>query len=876
MNNHANKYIARLLVWWVALVQRCPRRTLLASLLVAGGAGWYAVVNLGVDTNIEDMLSPELEWRRDFDALLDAFPHMINNILVVIDSDIPEQSEEAAFRLVDALREHADVFPRVEWFAGEQFFRKNALLYRSPDELERMVDDLARAQPMLAWLARQPDLSGLAGFMRVALENEGDLDESALSDLAVELARVTMAAADSDFQPLSWRRLGADTMSGERPTRQVITVHPRLDFHALMPGRVPVERIRELTEKLGLTEDEGVRVRLTGQTPLMHEELVSVSRGAMVAGTLALVLVMLVLFLALKSWRLVFAALVALVAGLAVTAAFAAAAVDNLNLISIAFAVLYVGLGIDFAIHYCLRYRELVYLGQSTAAAPRLAAGDVGVSLVLCALTTSIGFFAFFPTAFRGVAELGLISGTGMFISLASSLTVLPAMLTLLPLPISGPRPAPGPRAMRLLGLPDRHFRVFGISGLLLAAGAAVLLPQLGFDSNPMNLRDPKTESVSTFMELVEESESPPVSLTLLAADLQSAERQAGMLEMLDPVRQVVSLADFIPREQEEKLELIDQLRLILGPELRAADARADFDARLDAIMQLRELSASRPANPGMEQFTAALEHFISAFENATAPQQERLLERLEHAIFKYFPGLLEDLGYALDASPVDREHLPAELVNNWVSTDGIYRVEIFPRDNIFGEAALVEFVGTVRANAPGATGIPLVNMQAGQAVKDSFREAFILAGAAITALLVVLMRSVLLAVVVLLPLIIGAIFTAALAVLFGWSLSFANVIALPLLLGVGVDSGIHMVHRLRAAPPDGVPILGTSTARAVLFSGLTTTLSFGNLALSPHPGMASMGQLLAVGMIAMMATTLILLPALLVWWVSRSGKAAA
>lgn len=872
MQVKANKRIAALLIRWVALIQRFPGTVLLASLVIAGWAAWYAVGNLGVDTNIEDMLSPELEWRQDFDALIDAFPRMINTILVVIDSDLPERSEQAASALYDALREQENLFPRVEWLAGATFFRESALLYHSPEELEQLADDLARAQPMLAMLARQPDLQGLAGFMELVQAQTGEADAPMFSELTTELARVTGAAATSDSRPLSWRRLGAGPASGDGPARQIITVHPRLDFHALMPGRVPVERIRELAEDLDLTAENGVRVRLTGQTPLMHEELVSVSRGAMLAGALALVLVMLVLSVALNSWRLVFASLVALLAGLAVTAAFAAVAVDNLNLISIAFAVLYVGLGIDFAIHYCLRYRELIHGGESNAQALRLAAGDVGVSLVLCAVTTSIGFFAFFPTAFRGVAELGLISGTGMYISLISSLTVLPALLTLLPMPVSGPRPPAGRHTRKILALPERRYRLVGIAGLVIAAGAALLVPRLGFDSNPMNLRNPESESVSTFMDLMAESESPPVSLSLLTSDLETAAARARELEQFEPVRQAVSMADFIPPRQPEKLELVEQMRLILGPALHAGPATADFEARRDAVYRLHELAGAGSMLPGMEDFMAALGRFIAALQDRPAHAQEQMLARLEGAIFLYFPRLLEDLDRMLAAAPITRDRLPGAVVDNWVSADGIHRVEIFPRENIFEEAALIRFVETVRAYAPDATGIPLVNLQAGQAVKDSFRDAFLLAGGAIAVLLIVLMRSVLLAAIVLLPLVIGAILTAALAVLFGWSLSFANVIALPLLLGVGVDSGIHMVHRIRSAPPDGMPLLSTSTARAVLFSGLTTIFSFGNLALSPHPGMASMGQLLALGMAVMLAATLILLPALLAWRLARTG----
>ena len=180
-------------------------------------------------------------------------------------------------------------------------------------------------------------------------------------------------------------------------------------------------------------------------------------------------------------------------------------------------------------------------------------------------------------------------------------------------------------------------------------------------------------------------------------------------------------------------------------------------------------------------------------------------------------------------------------------------------------------FVAAVRKVAPDAIGFPVIYLEAGDAVVKSFQQALVLAIIAVTILLLVLLRPKSDTLFVLLPLLLAGGLTGAASVVLGVPFNFANVIALPLLLGIGVDSGIHMVHRMRAAPPASGLILETSTARAVLYSSLTTMCSFGNLAVSPHRGMASMGALLTVGIAFTLLCTLVVLPALMV-----NGKESA
>jgi hopanoid biosynthesis associated RND transporter like protein HpnN len=668
--------------------------------------------------------------------------------------------------------------------------------------------------------------------------------------------------------------LGTDLTPDDR--RRFILTKPQLDYSKPFPAEVAMKEARRLAKNLHLTEDNGVRVRLTGDAALEYEELLSVTRGAGIAGILALIMVGIVLFLGLGSPRLVLTTLVTLIMGLIWTASFAAAAVGHLNLISVAFAVLYIGLSVDYAIHFCLRYKELIQQGVPHSTALEQTARDIGSSLVLCSLTTAIGFYAFIPTVFEGVAELGLISGTGMFISLIANLTVLPALLSLIPLAPDtlSVKPARKGVAAKLLAMPNRNGRLIRTAALVIGLGASLLLPHVSFDNNPMNLRDPDSESVVTFKELLAQSKNSPWTLNVLASSRDAAESFAHSLSELEPVDMSLTLEKFVPTDQEEKLAIIEEIELIVGPEISESSNQPPLNAE-EQIGSLRDFSATlenyiitMPAAPPSKvasRLHDTLSRFLAELRTQDPAMRAQTLGNLQTSLLSSLPARLDALATSLEAEEVTREDLPEDLRVHWVSKDDHYRVTVFPRENLNDSAAMRRFVTAVRTVAPDAIGFPVIYLEAGDAVVKAFKQAFLMALVAVTVLLLILLRPKSDTLLVLLPLLLAGVLTGAASVVVKIPFNFANVIALPLLLGIGVDSGIHMVHRMRAAPPAGGQVLETSTARAVLYSSLTTICSFGNLAVSPHRGMASMGVLLTIGIGFTLICTLVVLPALMV-----------
>lgn len=849
------------------------------SLFAAAGALFHTIHHLKINTYPGNVLSDSLPWRQDKLAYERAFPTFRDSIVVVIDAPTPDQARDAADRLALRLSDDHEHFEWVFYPPGTAFFRQHGLLFMGLDELELRTERLAQAQPFLADIAQDPSLSGTFHLLRRALTQERPT-EIDLGSLFQGLAGTLDDALMGLDRPLSW----SQEMSGvrsDKDRRVLMEVMPKVEYSSLAPGEAMVAAIRGAGDALGF-EADGIRLRISGAAALSIDELKSASLGAQMASFGSFAGVALVMLVGLRSLWLVFAVQVGLILGLIFTAFFATVALGQLNLISVAFSVMYIGIGADYAIYLCLRYRELSGSSRHHRAALKRAVRHVGGSLEIGTLTTAIGFFCFIPTSYRGVAELGIISGAGMFISLFITLLVLPAFLCLRrPTAYrehTGTPEGPMSRlAVYILGYPIRHSRAVLIAAALLGLLSSLELEQSRFDHNPLNLQDPSSESVQTFRELLKDGGNSPWSLAVLAANEVEAEALKAKLSGLSAVDSVVTLKDFIPEGQEDKLTLIDQLGVTLGTRLMAGSKAVPEEEPERSLTTLRGFQADlatylyrHPTGDDASKGTRLelnLARTLDHLEGLDAAARSLYLNHLGRMLVGELRPNLDRLQDALKAGPVTIESLPSDLKSRWINGDGIWRVDVRPREDLHDPSAMRRFVDQVRSVAPHATGTPVLFLESSQAVVRAFLEAFGLAILAITAVLFFTMERRIDVVLVLAPLLLASVLTGAFMVRWGVPFNFANIIALPLIFGMGVDNCIHMVHRYRTAPPQNGVLLHTSTALAVLLSALTNISGFGNLSVAPHRGMASMGVMLTIGILATLFCSMLVLPALLREW---------
>ena len=862
---------------FVSLVVRVSSRgawlvAILAILLGAVSAD-YTITHFEMDTNSENLVSPNSAWRHDEARYDAAFPQQNNLIVVVVDGVTAERAEEAAGALARALRGNRAFFNAVRQPDGGPFFAQNGLLLLPLEDLKKATQELIQAQPFLGGLAADPSLRGVMNTLSTTLLGvEGGQTKLANLDKPIAAFSATLADVLSDKPAyFGWSAMINGPTAGPPRTRRFIEVQPKLDYLDLMPGQQASAAIRAAAKKLGLSPQTGVRVRLTGPVPMADEEFATIAQNGLLLAALMGTAVLLMLWLAVRSVRVILAILATLIIGLAITASIGLYTYGAFNVISVAFIELFVGLGVDFSIQFCVRYRAERYRLSDLHQALVHAGSGIGSGLTLAAMAAAAGFYSFLPTDYAGLAELGLIAGSGMIVTYVLSITALPAFLRLL-----RPRGEAEEIGFRNLGPLDQYLtrnakRVVGAAVVLTLAGLT-LSPSLQFDANPLDLRNPKSESVATALDLMKNPETSPNTVNVLRPSRDQANALAKKLSKLPEVSQTLTIDTFIPDDQSEKLAIL-------------ADAAGLLDSTFNPFIT--------PPPPTDGEVVSSLRATAKALKSAAgsstdhaAAHARRLAELLKRladttpavrarAVEAFVPGLqtmLEQLRTAMHPSPISFNALPKDLVRDWVSPGGLYRVQIFPSGDANDNAVLQRFTDAVRALAPDTTGTPVIIEESGKTIVNAFLKAGLLSLISISLILFFALRRPKDLLMAMAPLVLAGIMTLASCVIAGIQLNFANIIALPLLFGVGVAFDIYFVMAWREGRRG---LLQSPLTRAVVLSAGTTSAAFGTLSISSHPGTASMGVILLISLFWILVSMLLVLPALLSYALPREGLPA-
>ena len=850
-----------------ALVARCARRASLvvcAAFLLALAGGFYASRHLGVTTDTNALFSSKLPWRQHEMAMQKLFPQFNDVLVLVIDASVPEEADATAASLAERLRADRAQFLDVRRPDASPFLQRNGLLYLDKAELTRFLDQTIDAQPFIGQLVADPSSRGLfSALSLVALgvaHGQTELGQFAPALNGFEAA--LGAAVTGREQPLSWERLLGGSLADQAGKYTFVLARIRPDFGAVQPGGGATRVARAIAASLPFVRDGSAHVRITGNVAMSDEEFATVAKGALAGLVGSFVLVVLWLFLALQSWRLIVPVACTLVLGLVLTATFAAIAVGTLNLISVAFAILFVGIAVDFAIQFTVRFRELSLGARNIREALDRTARRVGVQILIASIATACGFLAFTPTAFVGVASLGLIAGFGMLIAFASTITFLPAALVLCR--PRATRREVGFRQLKRVDIVVGHFRlpIVAVCAALLLAGV-LGTARLKFDADPLHTKNQHQESIRTLDDLMRNPLTTPYTTDTLVGSASGAAALARRLSALPLVQSAMSIESFVPADQPAKLALIADAASILGPTLDAPETSAPPDAAdlRHAIASTRTQIAAVAGHLAASDPLARIGLDLARLQ---AEPDDALLA-MNQALTRFLPMQLARLRDVLSAGPVTLASVSPDVARDWIAPDGQYRVQATlrvadPRPDSSGRL-IRAFVEQVRSVDPDAGGAVVSILSTTQTILSSFRHAATYAVVAIALILVISMRRLVDAACILASLLLSAATTVLVSILLPLPLNFANIIALPLLLGVGVSFNIYFVMNWRAGESSR---LASPTARAVIFSALTTGTAFGSLALSQHPGTASMGELLLISLAGTLFASLVFIPALL------------
>lgn len=830
--------MTNLLVRWVAFVTRSARITLALILAMTIGLGWIAVTQFRINSDLGQLIDQTSDWRVDFDNFQAQFPDLVKTAVIVVSSTSIAEVEEVTEDIVAYLNARQDRFSAIAAPGSEPFFRDHAFLYLDADQLDQMVDRLAEAQPLIARIAETPDLGTAFDLLHDAYSQETD---APLDLLTEHLVASGQSVLNGDQGTVRW----ADVFFQNESTRyQLIFVKPSSSFDMTLPDAEVMAELRAMRD--GLTLPGNTRVQFTGEIPLQHEEIEAAIEGVTLAGWLALALLFLVLLVGVRSGKIIAATFSMLAIGILWTSAYAMLTVGEYNTLSLVFVVMFFGLGVDFALHFSLRFQEESRRGDNLIQAALVASTrSVGGAIALCSLTTAVGFLGFWPTAYQGLADLGVISAGGMFIACFLTFTYLPAFYQVFGQPRAFQMELPNSdKAVHWL-LQRRRMVIMALAvgGGLAAYGAS----RASFDYSVLAIKDAQSESMLALRELQREGLSTDYQLSVVGEGPVDKAR----LEALRVVGEVVLPEDRVPVDQADKLAALEDVQFMFWDFLSAELKEPEGDlrsARESAANLVQELPQDDALSALLDEFSTASDSQWHAWEAAVLDDLVREMAWLQRAL------VVEQIGF---------DDLPASVRSRLITASGQHLSVILPEDNIAEVDALSDFITDTRQVYPNATGRPVLEWGVGQIVLGAFQEALLFAVVGIGFILMLALKQVRTALLVLGPLALAALCSFAVIVLIDIPLNMANILVLPLIFGLGVDNGIHVVERY-LGEGDVDQLMQSSTPRAVVLSTLTTIGAFAALSISPHMGTASIGVLLTVAISFLLVFTVFLLPVLL------------
>ena len=848
----------------VSIVRFCTRFAIpvvVFSLLLAIAAGFYTARNFSINTDINTLISPDLDWRKRDNQFGQAFDRD-RLILAVVEAPTPELASSAAKALAEKLAGDTKNFESVTPLGSGEFFEKNGLLFLPAEEVGRVTGQLESAAPLIEIMAGDPSIRGLTGALETGLAGikRGQVKLENADRPFNLIAQTVEDVLKNGSATFSWRELVGNKPLTDADKRAFIEFKPILDYQALEPGKTATDAIRQAATDLNFASQYGARVRLTGPVPMANEEYATVQDGAITNGIGTVVIVLIILWLALHSAKIISAVFVNLFVGLSITTAVGLMMVGSLNLLSIAFAVLFVGLGVDFGIQFSVRYRSERFKNDDLGLALANAAQRVAVPLSLAAMATAAGFLCFLPTDYKGISELGKIAGAGMLVAFLTSITTLPALLDLL-----NPPGESEPVGYAFLAPVDefleKHRVVIIVGTLLVALAGLPLLYFMKFDFNPINLRNKNAESIATFLDLRKDPNTGANAINVVTNSEVDARKIEAKLGKVPEVLRVMSIDSFVPDDQPAKLKLIAQAAKVVSPALNpdSVDAPPSDQENVEALKGSVE-SLRKTAGDAKSAGADAARRLADALSKL-AESSQAVRDKAQSVFVVPLKVTFDQLKNTLQAQPVSLKNLPPELVAGWKTKDGVMRVEALPKGDPNDNDNLREFADAVLAAEPNAIGGPVSILKSGDTVVKAFVHAGIWALLVISLLLWLALRRVTDVLLTLVPLLVAGAVTLEICVLIGLPLNFANIVAMPLLLGVGVAFKIYYVTAWRSGRTN---LLQTSLTRAIFFSALTTATAFGSLWLSSHPGTASMGKLLALSLVTTLAAVLLFQPALM------------
>lgn len=902
------------------LVSVYPKSVLCGCALLSLAAVWVTAHRLELVTGRNDLVSSDKRYVQLDEEYDDEFVGLDQVVVVVEPRDVRQGKAfltRLAARLAQEPQHIADVFSRIDTSSLDG----KKLLYLSVAELADLQRNLEDAQPVLRDLLAQPGLNTLLDAINTQASAAAvsylvddflglgeDAESAEFSDAQLDFLSALLAEIGRALDGAAYDAPWASLFGGQGSFDDdgfLVSENRRFLFCMVKANEDAAAGFNELQDSIATIrtaiadlapEFPGLSAGVTGTKALGNDEMLSAQHDTAVATFVSLTGIALLYVLFFRRVRHPICIVTALLVGLSWTLGFVALTVGHLTIITVFIAPMLLGLADDFGVHFMTRYEEERIKGHDPASAVTVVFEQTVPSILAGACTTSLAFFAVVLADFRGVQELGIISGSGVLLCVVAVLSFLPAAVLTLDAvrpwrAVSHDRTALHQAFIRLGTGVERHRRgVLALAGLT-GAACLVAVPAVSFDYNLLNLQARGTESVDWEHRIIENSHRSSWNALATAATPDATSAKARTFAALPSVDRVESIAALVPEQQDERMEALTRLRPLIADLPQPVDAPqpVEIDRLLTTLDKLRlkiRDESDDDSSPGevsrLRETRAHLQAVREALTALPAAEAESRLAGFQRDLFEDFAATWSLLRNNLDpAGPITLDDVPASLRERFVSRDGgRFLLQIYPKEDIWEREPLTAFITELRRVDPDVSGSPVIGYESIGAMKDGYVEAAWYALLAILIVTYAALRRVGDALLAVLPLGLGMVWTAGLMWLTGVEFNLANMVAAPLIIGIGVENGIHLVHRCRQRTAEGfrspaAALIAGSTGQAVVLFSLTTMVGFGSLMVAGYYGIFSIGLLLSLAVGSVLVASIVVLP-LLLCPAPRAGRPAA
>ena len=898
-----SRFLTRFLFTIERIAYRQSLLVVSVSLVLAILSLWLTAEKLTFKTGRGDLVAKGLPYVERYENYRGQFEDL-DGMVVVVESENPADMSGFAEVLEQKLQAEPHLFSKVVYKINTSYFRSRFLLYFDQDELATFSRKLEDHQDLLAAVNVSPGLHPLLSSINAEIssgmvdslltdflgeeeekESENVEDLNLLIRILEEMTRFLSGETTyrSPWQALfkggavSLREQGY--MVSKNGDMLFILVVANDDETSFTGYKDAVEQVRQLIAETR-KDFPGITVGLTGEDVISSDEMVTTQKDVKTASMIAFAGVALLFIIAFQGVIKPLLALFCLLLGLSWTMGFTTLTVGHLNILSVVFTTILIGLGIDFGIHILERFKEERQQGKEILPALQKTLQGTGKGNFSGAITTAIAFGAMVLTDFIGIVELGWIAGWGILFCMVAMLLVLPALITLEEkwrkpsyLQI---KPSIEKERGRIDKLFDHYYLIIAVCTVLVLI-ASLSLQDLRFDYNLLNLQAKGTEAVKYEMKIIESAGRSAWSAAILANSLEEVREKERQLKALPTVARVDSITGVIPDHQKENADIIRENLAPLLKDLEVEPNDADFSWKaLNKTLKGIQFKLQGRKGNELGQLQVAgnlIKNFRKQSRQVLPRVAEQRLEIFSKLLFTDYRNLMYELKSSADVKLVRLEEIPEELRKRFVSTKGKYVANIFPSVDIWNLDEREKYLNDLRSVDPNVTGTAVHMFESTRLMTEGYVNGGLYAMTAIIIYVSFLFRNIRTVFFVLLPVLVGSIWTVGIMDLVGLQLNMANLVILPLILGIGVVNGVHITHRYREEEDKNSSVLGKSTGQAVLLSSLTTMIGFGSMMVANHYGVFSLGLVLTLGVFNCLIASVTFLPALLKLSAAKNWK---